>query len=405
MTIVLSDQLPAMEILRQEGFDVSAASRAEPALNRLRIGLVNLMPRKEATELAFARLLAQTGHAIELTLVLPAAYEPRNTPHEHIERHYRRWPDIRDERFDAMIFTGAPVETLPYEDVAYWSEFRAMAEWAREHVGAALYICWAAQAALYVFRGIDKTLLDEKAFGIFEQAIVACSPLTRGLGRRFPVPVSRHSAIERKRLDAAGLRVLAESGETGACIVDDCDNRAVCIFDHLEYAADTLSLEYERDRHRGLSTRPPRNAGSGLAWEAYAALFYRNWLDGIVARREVSDAEERSISWLFAGDDRHLRHRPMVVFQSTNRPHILSEVLNRLAPLGLTPLSARVRTSERQLTSVVVESLDLAPELMESVAASLLVLSGARRVMVSLPDGSGGIFRSRPGCCSMARAA
>jgi len=405
MTIMLPDRLPAAEILRQEGFDTRETSRIEPTLDRLRIGLVNLMPRKEATELAFARLLAQSGHRIELTLILPAAYQPRNTSYEHIDRHYRRWPEIRDERFDAMIFTGAPVETLPYEDVAYWSEFRDMAEWAREHVGASLYICWAAQAALHVFRGIEKTLLPEKAFGVFEQNIVGRSPLMRGLGRSFPVPVSRHSTIERKRLAVSGLQVLAESGSTGASIVEDRDNRAVCIFDHLEYAADTLSLEYERDRLRGLPIRPPRNIEAGLTWDAHAALFYRNWLDGIAAQHEGTEAEERSLAWLFGTGNRRPCRRPTLVLQSANRPHLLSEVLNRLAPLGLTPLSARIRPSERQLTNVVVESLDLAPELMESVAASLLVLSGAQRVMMRLPDGSGGIFRSRPGYRSLAQAA
>jgi len=405
MTILLPNGLPAAAVLRREGFDVGEASHPDGTRNHTRIGLVNLMPRKEATELAFARLLAQTGHPLELTLILPSTYQPRSTPPEHVDRYYRRWPDVRNEKLDAIIVTGAPVETLPFEQVDYWIELSAILRWARDEVGSGLYICWAAQAALYTFRGLPKSMLPEKAFGVFEQKVIATSPLTRGMGSHFPVPVSRHTEVRRERLDTPGLRVLACSDETGACIVEDRDNRAVCIFDHLEYAEDTLSLEYERDKTRGLPIEPPRNTIHGQSWGAHAALFFRNWVDAVVAQRDHPSAGDLPLTWLFATDREPAHHKPTVIFQSVSRPHLLCEVLNRLASLGISPLSARVLNPGHELTSAVIELYEAASGMMDAIAASLLHLSGSRRVIVRLPSGSGGIFRSRADTCRFAQAA
>src|SRR5689334_12883013 len=180
MAIKLPVGLPVADRLRGEGASVADNDDQSPPRPALRIALVNLMPRKEATELAFARLLAQCGSSVELTLVLPQGYQPRHVSADHIEQFYRRWPDVREMSFDGLIITGAPVETLPFEDVSYWPEIRQIFEWARTNVASSLYVCWAAQAALYALRGIDKYLLPEKAFGVFEQAVAApASPLTR----------------------------------------------------------------------------------------------------------------------------------------------------------------------------------------------------------------------------------
>ncbi len=405
MTTLLPEGLPAAEILRREGFDIGAASHRERRAGHLRIGLVNLMPRKEATELAFARLLAQTGRPVELTLLLPQAYETRSTPREHLDRHYRRWPEVRHESFDAVIVTGAPVETLPFEEVAYWSEMKEILRWARDEVGAGLYICWAAQAALYAFRGIPKTMLEEKAFGVFDQTVLASSALLRGMGSGFPAPVSRHTEVQRKHLEVPGLTVLAASDETGACMVEDRENRAVCIFDHLEYADDTLSLEYERDQRKGLPTRPPHASASGRSWAPYAALFFRNWIDEVAGRRDRQGAEDQAISWLFDTKPEAARERPTVVFQCANRPHLLCEVLTRLAALGINPVSARIRVPGQLLTNVVIELHDAAAGMMDTIAASLLLLSGSRRVIIRMPGGSGGIFRPLADLRRLARAA
>ncbi|KAA2237561.1 homoserine O-succinyltransferase [Salinarimonas soli] len=286
--ITLPSGLPAARILDAEGL----TRTGRPGSGRaLRIALVNLMPRKEATELALARLLAGGGCDVELTLVVPGSYAPRTANPAHLARFYRRWPQVRDEAFDGLVVTGAPVETLPFTDVVYWREMREIVTWARANAGSTLYICWAAQAALNINRGIPKTLLPAKAFGVFEQHVLApASPLTMGLGPRFPAPVSRHAGVCETALAACGLAPLARSAEGGACLVDDPDNRAVLMFDHLEYDADTLALEYERDLAAGKPAHPPLMARPGWSWRPYAALFFRNWLDRVEACRALRPA-------------------------------------------------------------------------------------------------------------------
>ncbi len=161
MSIMLPTGHPGADLLQKEGMTPLSES-AVGETRVLRIGLVNLMPRKEATEIAFARLLAQSTHAVRLTFLVPASYQPRNVPAACLDRFFRRWPEVRDERFDGLIVTGAPVETLPFEEVAYWTEMRHLFDWARTSVGTTLCICWAAQAALHIFRDVPKHLLLEK---------------------------------------------------------------------------------------------------------------------------------------------------------------------------------------------------------------------------------------------------
>jgi homoserine O-succinyltransferase len=297
MPLFLPDGLPAAQILRKEGFDVRSAS-GDAAPGVLQVALVNLMPGKQDTELAFARLLAQTGRPVALTLLVPGSYRPQTASPDHLVRFYRRWPEMSGRSFDGLIVTGAPVETLPFEEVTYWPEFREMVHWARDHVRQSLYICWSAQAALFVLRQVPKMPLAEKAFGVFEQQLTTSSTATKGMGTSFPVPVSRHAESNRVALAACGAKVIAGSSETGASLVEDPDNRAHFFFDHLEYASDSLLREYERDRSKGLVIAPPRKPTRDQGWEPYASLFYRNWLD--IIRPVGEPATASSVEWLFS---------------------------------------------------------------------------------------------------------
>jgi homoserine O-succinyltransferase len=387
MAIKLPNGLAAADRLRSEGETVLPEGAAVPG-RVLRIGLLNLMPSKEATELAFTRLLAQGPWTVDLTLIVPSSYRPKNVPAEHIERFYRRWPEVRDARFDGLIVTGAPVEILAFEDVAYWSELREIMAWAKANVRTTLYVCWAAQAALHAFRGIPKHLLPQKAFGVFEQQVtVPASPLLKGLGSAFPVPVSRHTAVAEEALAEAGLRPLARSAATGACIVDDAENRAVCIFDHLEYEADTLQLEFERDIRMGKAIAPPHGTTGEWRWRPHAALFFRNWLDRAGDRDEDLDP---GLAWLFSPER---RARTQVVVQAEGRAHLLAEVLSRLAQADIDPAFARVLPWGASLTVIGIE-LDASQHGRVEEAGSLLAeLSGVRRVLCRLPNGSGAVFR------------
>ncbi|NIR32733.1 MAG: homoserine O-succinyltransferase [Gammaproteobacteria bacterium] len=287
MAITLPRELPAYRILESEGVHVSPASVGRSA--PLRIALLNLMPTKIATETQFARLLARTPFQVELTLVVPSSYMPRHTPVEHLRRFYSRWSEIRDRSFDGLIVTGAPVETLPFEAVTYWEELTRIFDWATTpRVGGAFYVCWAAQAALYHLHGVPKHPLPQKRFGVYPHRVRAPGhPLFAGFDDVFPVPVSRHTEVSVLDLPGNGaLSVLADSEEAGLGLVGDDTHRALYMFNHLEYEAETLRGEYLRDVSAGRAVALPRNyfpeddptLPPHNGWSAYASLLFGNWL-------------------------------------------------------------------------------------------------------------------------------
>jgi homoserine O-succinyltransferase len=299
MPIALPPGLPAGRILTAEGIDV----RSGDELHRpLRVCLVNLMPNKAVTETQIARLLGATSLSVELTLCVPDSYRSSKTPPPHIAAFYRTWSRIRDERFDGVVVTGAPVETLPFEDVTYWAELCAIFDWAGSRNIAGFHICWAAQAALHHVHGVPKHQLAEKKFGVFRHRVTnARSPLLRGFGEEFPAPVSRHTEVRAADLPArAGLDVLAASAEAGLCLIEDRANRAVCMFNHLEYDAGTLGEEFLRDRSAGKPIAVPRDyfpdddpeRVPANRWRRYGHLLFANWLGEIdrMARRTADDA-------------------------------------------------------------------------------------------------------------------
>jgi homoserine O-succinyltransferase len=304
LPISLPNGLPAASALAAEGVAVVGGAALHGAGARpLRICLVNLMPKKTATETQICRLLGATAIPVEVTLCVPDSYQSRSTPESHIAAFYRRWGQIRGEQFDGLVMTGAPIETLPFEAVDYWMDLCAMLEWARARVAASFYICWAAQAALYHFRGVPKHERTAKLSGVYRQRVTrADSRLLQGFGDEFPVPVSRYTEVRAADLPA-GLTVLAQSAETGLCLVDDRANRATCMFNHLEYDTETLRDEFLRDRLAGKQPAIPPNyfpdddpaRPAANVWRPWAHLLFGNWLAEIarIASLQSDVADQR----------------------------------------------------------------------------------------------------------------
>lgn len=291
MPIKIPDDLPARATLEAEGVVVmreTAAARQD--IRPLRVGLLNLMPDKPRTETQFARLLGASPLQVELSLVQLSSHTPRNTPADHMAAFYRSWDQVRAERFDGFIVTGAPVETLPFEEVAYWDELRRIFDWTQTHVHSCLNICWGAMAALQHFHGVDKHVLPAKRSGVFAHyALDPASPYLRGLSDEVDIPVSRWSEVRRQDLPPQGLNVLLESEGSGLCLLEDPVRRSLHMFNHLEYEATTLAEEYARDSRADPATpvpcryfpdddpsRRPQNR-----WRSHAHLLFSNWINEI----------------------------------------------------------------------------------------------------------------------------
>ena len=262
MPIKIPDNLPAAAVLDAEGVAVMRETDAiRQDIRPLRIGLLNLMPNKIITEAQFARLIGASPLQVELVLIRITNHVARNTPMEHLISFYQPWEDVRTQRFDGFIVTGAPVEQMPFEEVSYWDELRRIFDWTQTHVHHNLNICWGAQAALHHFHRVPKHDLPGKAFGVFTHRNLArASHFLRGISDEFTVPVSRWTEVRREDLpDNRGLTVLAESSEAGLCLVDDPRHRSLHMFNHLEYDAASLGDEYHRDVAAGTPIAVPRN--------------------------------------------------------------------------------------------------------------------------------------------------
>jgi homoserine O-succinyltransferase len=255
----------------------------------MRIGLLNLMPNKVKTETQFARLLAATPLQVELTLVKITNHVPRNTPTDHIVSFYCDWQDIRAEKFDGFIVTGAPVETLPFEQVTYWDELRRIFDWTQTNVHGTMTICWGAQAAVHHFYGMPKYPLPGKLFGVYRHRVVApASPYLRGFSDDFSIPVSRWTEMRRADIpEGRGLAVLMDSDEAGLCLLDDPAHRALHMFNHIEYDSGSLADEFFRDRAAGQAIALPKNYFPGddpeaqplNRWRSHAHLLFGNWIN------------------------------------------------------------------------------------------------------------------------------
>ena len=291
MPITLPRDLPAFDILGQEGVMVmSDADATRQDIRPLRIALLNLMPMKIATETQFARLIGATPLQIDLTLVRMSEHRSRHTSPAHMESFYKPFQAVRDERFDGLIVTGAPIEHLPFEQVTYWPELVEVMDWARTHVHHVFGVCWGAMAMAWHHHGVAKHMLPAKAFGCFRVENEApASPFLRGFSDDCVIPVSRWTEMRRAEMEAAGMRVLLGSAETGPCLVEDAANRALYILNHFEYDSDTLAREYERDAAGGAPVALPRDYYPGddptarplNRWRSHAHLLYGNWINHI----------------------------------------------------------------------------------------------------------------------------
>lgn len=300
MPLRLPDLLPAIDILKKENIFVMDDTRAHSQdIRPLKIVILNLMPLKITTETDLIRLLSNTPLQLDISFMKLKSHTPKNTPIEHMMMFYRDFEEMRNEKFDGMIITGAPVETLDFKDVSYWDEVTTIFDWARTHVTSTLYICWAAQAGLYYHYNIPKYPLQKKMFGIFSQRkLVEHLPIFRGFDDTFMMPHSRHTEIHKEDVFACPeLQLIADSDESGPCIVMARNGREFYITGHMEYSPNTLDNEYRRDKdirddveipYNYYLNNDPQNKPI-VSWRAHANLFYSNWINYYVYQETPYD--------------------------------------------------------------------------------------------------------------------
>ena len=292
MPIKIPATLPAFDVLSREGvsvMDEDAAARQD--IRPLRIALLNLMPRKIQTENQFARLIGATPLQIDLNLIRMSDHKTRNTAAEHMESFYRPFSNVKGEKFDGLIITGAPIEHLEFEDVGYWEELTEVMNWTQTNVHSTMGVCWGGMAMINHFHGVKKHMLDDKAFGCFRHKnLDPTSPYLQGFSDDCVIPTSRWTEMHQSEIDASdGLKTLLGSDEVGPCVVQDPKHRGVYIFSHFEYDSGTLKQEYDRDVEAGTPINIPTNYYPGNdpsqeptnRWRSHAHLFYGNWLNSI----------------------------------------------------------------------------------------------------------------------------
>jgi homoserine O-succinyltransferase len=304
MPIKIPDTLPARCVLEGENVFVMTSSRAlKQDIRPLRLVILNLMPTKIATETHLLRCLSNTPLQIEVELLQTSTYTPKNTDSDYLLAHYVSFADIKDKRYDGMIITGAPVERMPFEQVAYWDELCEIMAWSLTHVTSTFHICWGAQAALFYHYGIPKAELGDKLVGVFEHSVEdPLCPLTRGFDGVFLAPHSRYTEVRAGDVAAnPQLAVISRGEEAGLYIAMRRDGRQVFVTGHSEYDDDTLALEYRRDMDKGLSPAVPKNyfpqndpsLKPSKTWRSHAYLLYSNWLNYYVYQQTPYDLESK----------------------------------------------------------------------------------------------------------------
>ena len=293
MPITLPSDLPAYDVLSREGVMVLSdddASRQD--IRPLKVGLLNLMPKKIQTENQFGRLIGATPLQINLHLIRMSEHKSKNVAPEHMQAFYRSFAEVKDEKFDGLIITGAPIEHLGFEDVTYWDdELKQVMDWTQTNVHSTFGVCWGGMAMMSHFHGIKKHMLEAKAFGCYcLQNLAPASPYLRGFSDDCLIPVSRWTEVRQKEIDAAqNLTTLLGSDDAGPCLVEDPDHRALYIFNHFEYDSGTLKEEYDRDVANGTLINVPMNyypdddpqKTPQNRWRSHAHLLYGNWINEI----------------------------------------------------------------------------------------------------------------------------
>ena len=290
MPIKVQSDLPAKKILEEENIFMMDENRAmHQDIRPLKIAILNLMPLKEDTEVQLLRSLSNTPLQVDVTFLTTDSYVGKNTATSHLEQFYLTLEDVKNRRFDGLIITGAPVEQMEFEEVAYWSELEKIMEWSKTHVTSTLHLCWGAQAGLYYHYGIKKYPLNAKMFGIYEhKVLVRKEPLVRGFDDVFLAPHSRHTETSREEiLNNKELTILAESDDAGVFLVIGGEGKHIFVMGHPEYDRITLDNEYKRDVAKGLEIQVPKNyypsddsmQKPNLSWRAHANALYTNWLN------------------------------------------------------------------------------------------------------------------------------
>ena len=305
MPINIPDNLPAFDILASENIFVMSSSRATTQdIRPLKLAILNLMPTKITTETQILRMIGNTPIQIDITLLQTATHESTHIDHRHMDAFYRTWKDIRNQFYDGLIITGAPVENMSFEEVDYWEELEAIMDWSLSHVYSTFHICWGAQAALYHHYGIPKYPLSEKCFGIFPHRVentALFDPLVRGFDDVFYVPHSRHSEVRAEDIKkVSALNIIAQSPQAGVYLVTAMGGRQVFVTGHSEYDADTLKREYDRDISQGLAIDVPFNyfedddptKAPVVTWRSHANLLYFNWLNYYVYQGTPFDVDQ-----------------------------------------------------------------------------------------------------------------
>ncbi|MGH1354956.1 MAG: homoserine O-succinyltransferase [Thalassovita sp.] len=297
MPIKLPRDLPAYDVLTNEGVMVMSDEMAQHQdIRPIRIGLLNLMPKKIQTENQFARLIGATPLQIEFSLIRMSEHESKNTGAAHLESFYRPFSEVKasGQKFDGLIITGAPIEHLPFEDVTYWDELKEVFEWTQTHVHSTFGVCWGGMAMIHYFHNVQKYILDEKLFGCYRHMNFAQnSPYLQGFSDDLIMPVSRWTEMRRDEIEAANLPILLHSDDVGPALVEDPAHRALYVFNHLEYDSDTLDQEYQRDlasnQIEGAEIQMPFNyfpqddpsQRPQNRWRSHAHLLYGNWISEI----------------------------------------------------------------------------------------------------------------------------
>jgi homoserine O-succinyltransferase len=292
MPIKIPDTLPAFETLVNEGVRVMTETVAiRQDIRPLQIGLLNLMPNKIKTEVQMARLVGASPLQVELSLVRVGGHRAKNTSEDHLLAFYDTWEEVRHRKFDGFIITGAPVETLDYEDVTYWDEMKRILDWTETNVHSTLNVCWGAMAAIYHFHGVPKHTLEEKAFGVYRHHNRKPSSVyLNGFSDNFEVPVSRWTEVRIEDIRAVpGLNILLDSDETGVCFVQEKAGNRLYIFNHVEYDSTSLADEYFRDVSAGVPIKLPKNyfphndpsLPPQNRWRGHAHLLFGNWINEI----------------------------------------------------------------------------------------------------------------------------
>ena len=309
MPLIIPKDLIVEEVLERENiFTMRDSSAKEQDIRPLSIAIVNLMPKKEETELQLLRMLSNTALQINIDLVRMESYNPANSDLKRLRAFYKTYEDIKHKKYDAMIITGAPIETIAYEEIKYWDELKTIFEFAKENVYSTMFICWSAQAALYHYYKIDHKVSDGKIFGVFEFDKLKDNKIVKGFDDTFLVPTSRHTYVKAEDLeDIEDLEVLAARPDTGVSLATTKDNRFVFNFGHWEYDKDTLHSEYIRDISQGKKIAPPQNYYEDndpkkeikIRWRSAGNLFFSNWLNYCVYQETpfaIETIEGKSVS-------------------------------------------------------------------------------------------------------------